>query len=107
MRLGMDRNVEISWLSMIGYNPYDYPFDNGTQFYNIANGFVNLFPTFTNDLVFNGTHITASRLYLQFARVCYNSSDGLLVDQLRTVVEQSKLPIIGKTNACCFFFLSH
>jgi len=91
---GMDRNVEISWLSMIGYNPYDYPFDNGTQFYNIANGFVNLFPTFTNDLVFNGTHITASRLYLQFARVCYNSSDGLLVDQLRTVVEQSKLPII-------------
>ena len=90
--------MEISWLSMIGYNAYDHPFDNGTHFYNIARGFVNLFPTFANDLRFNETHILASRFYLQFARVFYNSSDGLLVDQLRTVVQQSQLPITGRTS---------
>ena len=89
--------MEISWLAMIGYNAYEHPFDNGTHFNNIARGFVNLFPTFANDLKFNETHILASRIYLQFSRVSYDSSDGLLVDQLRTVVQQSHLPIIGRT----------
>lgn len=93
----MNREVEISWLAMIGYNAYEHPFDNGTHFYNIARGFVNLFPTFANDLKFNETHILASRIYLQFSRLFYNSSDGLLVDQLRTVVQQSHLPITGRT----------
>lgn len=93
--LGMDTQLVISWLSMIGYNSYDYPFDNGTKFLEIAHGFVNLFPTFYNDMQFNQTHILASRFYLKTARACHNSSDGYLVHQLRSLVEQSKLPITG------------
>ena len=80
---------------MIGYNAYDYPFDNGTKFFEIANGFVNLFPTFGNDIHFNRTQILASRFYLKTGRSCHNSSDGYLVHQLRSMVEQSQLPVTG------------
>ena len=94
----MNSQLEISWLSLIGYNSQDYPFDNGTKFIEIIHGFVNLFPAFTNDLLINDTHVLASRFYLKMGRVFYNSSDGHLVNQLRSIADQSKLPIKGKKN---------
>jgi hypothetical protein len=94
--LGMDSQLQISWLSLIGYSSHDYPFDNGTKFIEIIHGFVNLFPTFGNDLLINDTHVLASRFYLKMGRIHYNSSDGHLVNQLRALAEQSKLPIKGK-----------
>lgn len=91
----MNHKLEISWFSLLGYDSQDFPLDNGTQFLATLQGFVNLFPTFANDLVLNGTHLLASRFYLRFGRVLYNSSDGYLVNQLRSLAEQSQLPIIG------------
>jgi hypothetical protein len=91
----MDPQLEISWFSLLGYDSRDYPFDNGTKFIEIIHGFVNLFPTFDNDLRFNDTHLLISRFYLKIGRIYYNSSDGYLVNQLRSLAEQSKLPIIG------------
>jgi hypothetical protein len=91
----MNPELEISWFSLIGYNSQDYPFDNGTQFMEIIHGFVNLFPTFYNDLITNKTHLLASRFYLRMGRVFYNSSDGHLVNQVRSLAEQSQLPIKG------------
>jgi len=90
--------MEVSWLSLIDYNSQDYPLDNGTIFIEIVQGFVNLFPTFYNDLLINQTHLLASRFYLKIGRIYYNSSDGHLVNQLRSLAEQSKLPIKGKLN---------
>ncbi|CAF3385699.1 unnamed protein product [Rotaria socialis] len=95
---GMNHKVEISWFSLLAYDPQDHPFDNGTEFIGILQGFVNLFPTFDNDLLLNSTHLLASRFYLQFGRVFYNSSDGYLVNQLRSLAEQSKLPIKVYSN---------
>ncbi|CAF5120850.1 unnamed protein product, partial [Rotaria sp. Silwood1] len=89
----MSPQFEISWFSLLGYDSQDYPFDNGTKFMDIIHGFVNLFPTFSNDLLINDTHVIASRFYLKMGRVYYNSSDGYLVNQLRSLAEQSKLPI--------------
>jgi hypothetical protein len=94
----MNPVFEISWFSLIGYNGQDYPLDNGTEFIEIVHGFVNLFPTFANDLLINKTHLIASRFYLKMGRVYYNSSDGYLVNQLRSLAEQSKLPIKGIKN---------
>ncbi|CAF0952022.1 unnamed protein product [Adineta steineri] len=90
---GMNPEFEISWFSLIGYDGQDYPFDNGTQFIEIVHGFVNLFPTFSNDLLINNTHLLTSRFYLKFGRIHYNSLDGHLVNQLRSLAKQSKLPI--------------
>ncbi|CAF1045952.1 unnamed protein product [Rotaria sordida] len=95
---GMNPQFEISWFSLLGYDSQDYPFDNGTKLIEIIHGFVNLFPTFYNDLLFNDTHLIASRFYLKMGRVLYNSSDGYLVNQLRLVAEQSKLPIKVYSN---------
>jgi hypothetical protein len=94
----MNPQLELSWFSLLGYNPQDYPFDNGTNFIEMVHGFVNLFPTFNNDLIFNKTHLLASRFYLKMGRIYYNSSDGYLVNQVRSLAEQSKLPIKGKEN---------
>src|SRR5690349_3888044 len=91
----MDHQLEISWFSLIGYQSQDYPFDNGTKFIDTLHGFVYIFPTFSNDLLFNKTHLLASRFYLKIAHIHYNSSDGHLVNQLRSLAEQSKLPIKG------------
>ncbi|CAF2837983.1 unnamed protein product [Rotaria sp. Silwood2] len=95
---GMSPQFEISWFSLLGYDSQDYPFDNGTKFMEIIHGFVNLFPTFYNDLLINDTHLIASRYYLKMGRVHYNSSDGYLVHQLRSLAEQSKLPIKVYSN---------
>jgi len=112
----MDPSAEISWFSLIDYSAQDYPLDNGTIFIGIIHGFVNLFPIFYNDLLTNNTHLLASRFYLKIGRIYYNSSDGYLVNQLRSLVEQSKLPIksilkyiisnLGKTLVF-FFILVH
>lgn len=91
----MNPQLEISWFSLVGYEPQDHPFDNGTKFMDIIHGFTNLFSTFRNDLSINDTHVLASRFYLRFGRVFYNSSDGYLVNQLRSLAQQSKLPIKG------------
>lgn len=88
--------MEISWFSLIDYNTEDYPLDNGSQFMEILHGFANLFPTFSNDLLMNNTHLIVSRFYLKIGIIHYNSSDGHLVNQLRSLAEQSKLPIKGK-----------
>ena len=97
----MNPTVEISWFSLLDYDPQDYPLDNGTKFMEIIRGFVNLFPVFANDLVMNDTHLLVSRFYLKIGRIFYNSSDGHLVNQLRSLAEQSQLPIIG--NLPCRF----
>lgn len=89
--------MEISWFSLIDYQTQDYPLDNGTTFMEIVHGFVNLFPTFYNDLLLNNTHLKASRFYLKIGMIYFNSSDGHLVNQLRSLAEQSKLPIKGKS----------
>ena len=96
--VGMNPELEISWLKMINYNADDYPFDNGTKFMEMANGFVNLFNTFGSDLAMNDTHIQASRFYLQLGRVSFDSSDGHLVHQLRSLIDQSQLPITGNRS---------
>jgi len=95
----MDPQMEISWFSLIDYNSQDYPLDNGTIFIDIVQGFINLFPTFSNDLLINHTHLLASRFYLKIGHIYYNSSDGYLVNQLRSLAEQSKLPIKGKLKS--------
>jgi len=91
----MNPQMEISWFSLMDYNSKDYPFDNGTTFIDIVHGFINLFPIFSNDLLTNDTHLLASRFYLKIGSIHYNSSDGYLVNQLRSLAEQSKLPIKG------------
>lgn len=95
--VGMDPNFEIAWFSLLGYNGHEHPLDNGTQFMETIHGFVNLFPTFANDLLFNRTHLLTSRFYLKFARIYYNSYDGHLINQIRALTKQSNLPIIGRT----------
>ena len=95
----MDEKFEIAWFSLLGYNEYDHPLDNGTYFMDAIHGFVNLYPPFSNDVIFNQTHILTSRFYLKFGHVHYNSNDGHLVNQLRALAEQSKLPIKGKKNS--------
>ncbi|CAF1250096.1 unnamed protein product [Adineta ricciae] len=90
---GMDKNFEIAWFSLLGYNGYEHPLDNGTLFMDTIHGFVNLFPPFANDLIFNKTHLLTSRFYLKYAVVHYNSNDGRLVNQLYSLTEQSQLPI--------------
>ncbi|UJR31448.1 hypothetical protein I4U23_018941 [Adineta vaga] len=90
---GMDEKFEISWFTLLDYTGYEHPLDNGTFFIDKIHGFVNLFPPFANDLVFNQTHLLTSRFYLKFGHVHYNSHDGHLVNQLRALAEQSKLPI--------------
>ena len=109
----MNPKVDISWFSLLDYDPQDYPLDNGTKFMEIIRGFVNLFPVFSNDLLTNGTHLLVSRFYLKIGRIFYNSSDGYLVNQLRSLAEESQLPIKGYSlplipshNSPLSFFLS-
>jgi len=92
--VGMDSKLDFSWFTLMGYEPQDHPFDNGTSFMDLLHGFLNLIPLFEHDLVVNKTHILISRFYLKIGRISYNSSDGYLVKQLRSLTEQSKLPII-------------
>ncbi|CAF1079823.1 unnamed protein product [Didymodactylos carnosus] len=99
---GMDKQLEISWLKLMNINSNDIH-KNQTSYIETVRGFTNLLPIFQNDIVMNHTHIVASRFYLQFGRVCYNSSDGQLVNELRSLVKQSQLPIIVYSNLFKFY----
>ena len=106
----MSKIFSLNWLSQYDEDELiNYKDDPSELLENL-----DYFPPFKNDIVITQTEqsmnsdqaeyqITASRFYLQFSELHFNSKDALLMNQIRKLCDESYLPIIAYSIGFRYF----